>query len=222
MAGEVSSMRASRRKNAFTLIELLVVIAIIAILSSLLLPAVSQAKGHAQKTRCMNNLKQIGLATAMYTEEHNGEFQVDFPFQRDMTWGALLATNQNLKPHDVFVCPSYSPFTFTNWIKIYGVRQDPPTNAASGAFREILKTSGVQNPTEYLHVADTTSRGRGGVGAQQYYFFRVANEHQVHGRHGANANGLFLDGHVEACGAHRLEALGIAGLFGKDDIPSYF
>ncbi len=64
----------SRKKKAFTLIELLVVIAIIALLLSILMPALQQVKKQAQNVVCKSNLRQWGLTWKMYTEDNIGKF----------------------------------------------------------------------------------------------------------------------------------------------------
>lgn len=74
-----------RRRTGFTLIELLVVISVIAILASLLLPALTHGKALALSAKCKSNLRQAGLALSMYAEESDGQY----PFT--VTWDLALA-----------------------------------------------------------------------------------------------------------------------------------
>src|SRR5207245_583929 len=107
---QILERRGNSRWNffrAFTLIELLVVIAIIAILASLLLPALSKAKESARCASCMNNLRQIGLASVTYSLDQNGHLPWFrnwlFTKPGDLTTGRLYPY-LNSKP--VYLCPT--------------------------------------------------------------------------------------------------------------------
>jgi prepilin-type N-terminal cleavage/methylation domain-containing protein/prepilin-type processing-associated H-X9-DG protein len=99
------------RQRGFTLIELLVVIAIIAILAAILFPVFAKARKKAQQTTCLNNLKQLSLASRQYLDDNGNRFMPGAAHPAAVAGSFVAILAPYVKSPQVFLCPS-APNTF--------------------------------------------------------------------------------------------------------------
>ena len=160
-------------KRAFTLIELLVLIAIVAILAALLLPAISAAKGKAQRTVCINNLRQINLGIHLYLDDQmNGSpgntNATHSPFvswtdYRKLINGDVGITGASSPQDKVFACPA-DQFFYDQSRGGRGYVPQPIHEQADHAFTSYAFNAGQVTDPARTNAADTVTNNYGIAG----------------------------------------------------------